>query len=95
MEGLTAGHSWDYGGGGGKGEREGGVAEGGPWGDKWVGAHVVIAPVPYPTHIWGRINLVHHAPSSLAETPLGFLPSCSSIAMISGHLVTGILAGNG
>ena len=89
MEGLTAGHSGDCGGG------EGGVAERGSWGDKSVGARVVIDPCSLTHPYLGRINPVHHAASSLVETLLGFLPSCSSIAMVGGHLVTGVLVGTG
>ena len=96
MGGSPAGHSWDCGEGGrggkegGRGWQKGGLGEISGLGHPWS-----LTPVPYPTHIGGRINPGHHAPASLVETPLGFLPSGPSMAMRSGHLITGTLAGNG
>ena len=53
-----------------------------------------LTPISCLTHSWGRINPVHHAPSSLVELRL----ACFS-AVPSRHdewlLVMGILAGNG
>ena len=77
---------------GGRGGKRGGLGE---RGDKCGGAHVVIGPCSLSHPDLGRINPVGHAPSSLVETPLGFFPSCPSMPMRGGPLVTGILAGNG
>ena len=59
------------------------------------GGHIwAMTPISCLTHSWGRINPVYHAPSSLVELRLASSPLFFP-AMMSGLLVTGILAGNG